>query len=95
MSLRKHPATDPSALDLQRSKSLPTDRVVSSDASAAPDQPMGKAEAVLLKALAEEAADPEAFDETLTRAEAARRIVALKARLGRARESGIIRFPRT
>jgi hypothetical protein len=52
-------------------------------------------QAVRLKALAAEAADPDAFDNTLTQAEADERILALETLLERERESGAIRFPRT
>jgi len=45
------------------------------------DEPMTGAQASYLKTLCEQAHDPEAFDETLTKAEASKRIDALKARL--------------
>ena len=44
-------------------------------------EPMTSAQASYLKALSEEALEPEAFDETLTQAEASKRIDALKAKL--------------
>ncbi len=44
-------------------------------------EPMSAGQRALLKQLAEEAYEPEAFDATLTRAEAAVRIRALEAKL--------------
>jgi hypothetical protein len=46
------------------------------------DEPMTGAQASYLKTLAEEAADPDAYDENLTKAEASKRIEALKEELG-------------
>lgn len=46
-------------------------------------EPMTGAQASYLKTLSEEAGDAEAFAEDLTKAEASRRIDALKAELGR------------
>lgn len=43
--------------------------------------PMTGAQSSYLKTLSEEAHDPQAFDETLTKAEASKRIDALKAKL--------------
>ena len=48
-----------------------------------------------LKTLAEQARDTEAFDQTLTKAEASMRIDALRAKVARERNSGIDRRPRT
>jgi hypothetical protein len=45
------------------------------------DEPMTGAQASYLKTLSEEAREPEAFSERLTKAEAAKRIDALKAKL--------------
>jgi hypothetical protein len=45
------------------------------------DEPMTGAQASYLKTLSEQAHDPEAFEETLTKADASKRIDALKARL--------------
>ncbi len=45
------------------------------------DEPMTGAQASYLKTLSEEARDPEAYDETLTKAEASKRIDTLKAKL--------------
>ncbi len=49
------------------------------------DEPMTGAQASYLKTLSEEARDPEAFDSRLSKAEASKRIDALKAKLDRAR----------
>jgi hypothetical protein len=46
------------------------------------DEPMTGAQASYLKTLSEEAGDPDAYDENLTKAEASKRIDALKAELG-------------
>jgi hypothetical protein len=47
---------------------------------------MTEALAWFLKMLSEEAGEPDAYDETLTEAEAAKRIAALRAKLARMRE---------
>ena len=52
------------------------------------DEPMTGAQASYLKTLAEEVKDSDAFDEKLTKAEASKRIDALKAKVERAREAG-------
>jgi hypothetical protein len=46
------------------------------------DDPMTGAQASYLKTLCEEAGDPDAYDETLTKAEASKRIDGLKQELG-------------
>jgi len=46
------------------------------------DDPMTGAQASYLKTLSEEARDPDAYDENLTKAEASKRIDALKEELG-------------
>jgi hypothetical protein len=46
------------------------------------DDPMTGAQASYLKTLSEEARDPQAFSENLTKAEASKRIDALKAKIG-------------
>src|SRR4051794_19571387 len=46
------------------------------------NDPMTGAQASYLKTLSEQAHDPDAFDETLSKAEASKRIDALKERLG-------------
>jgi hypothetical protein len=50
------------------------------------DEPMTGAQASYLKTLSEEAHQPDAFDENLTKAEASKRIDALKAKIEQARE---------
>ena len=49
------------------------------------DEPMTGAQASYLKTLSEQADDPNAFDTSLTKAEASKRIDALKARTSRTR----------
>jgi hypothetical protein len=49
------------------------------------DEPMTGAQASYLRTLSEQAHEPQAFDNTLTKAEASKRIDALKARLARTR----------
>ncbi len=49
------------------------------------DEPMTGAQASYLKTLSEQAHEPQAFDQDLTKAEASKRIDALKAKLERAR----------
>ncbi len=46
------------------------------------DEPMTGAQASYLKTLSEEAHEPEMFEDELTKAEASKRIDALKAKLG-------------
>ena len=55
------------------------------------DEPMTGAQASYLKTLSEEAREPQAYDETLTKAEASRRIDALKAKLAKERTAGVER----
>ncbi len=50
------------------------------------DEPMTGAQASYLKTLSEEAHQPDAFDENLTKAEASKRIDALRAKIERVRE---------
>ena len=50
------------------------------------DEPMTGAQASYLKTLAEQLSDDEAFDHQLTKAEASKRIEALKLKLEQARE---------
>jgi hypothetical protein len=47
------------------------------------DEPMTGAQASYLKTLSEEAGEPDAFDEGLSKAEASKRIDRLRAELGR------------
>ncbi|MGE3147824.1 MAG: DUF3072 domain-containing protein [Pseudorhodoplanes sp.] len=51
-----------------------------------PDRPMTPAQAVQLKALAEEAREPDAFEDLLDADEAALRITALQAKLAHERQ---------
>ena len=46
------------------------------------EDPMTGAQASYLKTLSEQAEDPDAFDETISKAEASKRIDALKAKVG-------------
>ncbi len=55
------------------------------------DEPMTGAQASYLKTLSEEAHDPDAFDKGLTKAEASKRIDALKAKIEREREQARVR----
>jgi hypothetical protein len=82
MSLRKNPKVDPPP---------------ASNAEKAPEEwvsgqePMTGAQASYLKTLSEEALEPEAYDDTLTKAEASKRIDALKAKLAKERNAGSAR----
>jgi len=80
MSLRKNPKLEPP------SASNPAPEEWMSG-----QEPMTGAQASYLKALSEQASEPEAYDETLTKAEASRRIGALKAKLAKEREAGVER----
>ena len=66
-------------------------REAAEDASA----PMTAEQLAALKRLVALTGDIDAYDETLTRAEAARRIAALTALLDREAHSGVDRLPRT
>jgi hypothetical protein len=82
MSLRKNPKLDPPpASNMEKA---PEDWVSG-------QEPMTGAQASYLKTLSEEALEPEAYDETLTKAEASRRIDALKAKLAKERNAGVER----
>jgi hypothetical protein len=59
------------------------------------EAPMTTAQRDQLKELARRAGDTEAYDETLTSAEAQKRIAALQVLLDREAHSGIERLPRT
>ena len=50
------------------------------------DEPMTGAQASYLKTLSEQVGDSDAFDDSLTKAEASKRIDALKSRLERKRQ---------
>jgi hypothetical protein len=79
MSLRKNPKLDPQP---------------ASNTEKAPEQwvsgqePMTGAQTSYLKTLCEEAREPDAYDDTLTKAEAASRIDVLKAKLAKKRNAG-------
>jgi len=79
MSLRQHPIIDPAAQADLASN----------------DAPMTPAQAAHLKTLCAQTGDDQAFDETLTRTEATRRIAALQAWVECERHSGSERLPRT
>jgi hypothetical protein len=81
MSLRKNPSNN-------AAEARPPARV-------SRDGPMTGAQSSYLKTLSEQTRDSEAFDQTLTKAEASKRIDALKAKVERERDSGIERRPRT
>jgi len=78
MSLRKSPSGASSAR--QEGKSAPSANAPEDRVNAA-QAPMAPAQAAELKQLAEEAFEPDAFDPSLTQAEAGERIRALKAKL--------------
>ena len=64
------------------------------------DEPMTRAQASYLKTLSQQAREPEAYADSLTKAEASKRIEALKAKLDKERSSGrdrpgLSRAPRT
>ena len=64
-------------------KSHPTDNAQKDpDNWVSGEDPMTGAQASYLKTLSEQADDPEAFDDTISKAEASKRIDALKAKLG-------------
>jgi hypothetical protein len=82
MSLRKNPRLDPPPAS--NPEKAPDWRVSS-------QEPMTGAQASYLKMLSEEAREPEAYDETLTAAEASKRIDALQAKLAKEKNAGIER----
>jgi hypothetical protein len=61
---------------------MPTNTKKEPDEWVSGDDPMTGAQASYLKTLSEEARDPDAYDENLTKAEASKRIDALKEQLG-------------
>ncbi|MCZ0962379.1 DUF3072 domain-containing protein [Paracoccus benzoatiresistens] len=64
-------------------KSHPTDNAEKNpDAWVSGEDPMTGAQASYLKTLSEQADDTDAFDDTISKAEASKRIDALKAKLG-------------
>ena len=63
-------------------KAHPTDNAEKDpDTWVSGDDPMTGAQASYLKTLSEQADDPEAYDETISKAEASKRIDALKAKM--------------
>ncbi|WP_347141062.1 DUF3072 domain-containing protein [Paracoccus sp. SSK6] len=64
-------------------KSHPTDNAEKDpDNWVSGEDPMTGAQASYLKTLSEQAEEPDAFDDTISKAEASKRIDALKAKLG-------------
>ena len=80
MSLRKNP---------------PASRPAAAKAADDADAPMTPKQIEYLHELSRRAGDSDAFDETLTRGEARKRIAALEALLQRQQHSGRDRLPRT
>ena len=82
MSLRKNPKVDPPPAT--NTEKAPDEWISGQD-------PMTGAQASYLKTLSEEAREPEAYDDTLTKAEASKRIDALKAKLAKEKNAGVER----
>lgn len=82
MSLRKNPRLDPPSAS--KIDAAPEER-------ASGQEPMTGAQASYLKTLCQEAGEPDAYDDTLTAAEASVRIAALKAKLAKERDAGVER----
>jgi hypothetical protein len=80
MSLRKK-AEEPAENNPKLDPDPPTNTQKDPEEWVSGGDPMTGAQASYLKTLSEEARDPQAFDETLTKAEASKRIDALKAKL--------------
>ncbi|MFC3166703.1 DUF3072 domain-containing protein [Paracoccus fontiphilus] len=67
----------------ERPKSHPTDNAEKDpDIWVSGEDPMTGAQASYLKTLSEQANEPDTFDESISKAEASKRIDALKAKLG-------------
>jgi hypothetical protein len=81
MSLRKAPE-QPDRHNPKLDPQPPTNTVKDPNDWVSGQDPMTGAQASYLKTLAEEAREPQAFDPTLTKAEASERIDGLKAKLG-------------
>jgi hypothetical protein len=77
MSLRKQPQQDNPKLD----PDPPSNMEKNPDQWVSGDDPITGAQASYLKTLSEQALEPQAYDETITKAEASKRIDALKAKL--------------
>jgi len=82
VSLRKNPKLDPRPAS--NTEKAPEQR-------ASGQEPMTGAQASYLKTLSEEAREPDAYDDTLTKAEASVRIGALKAKLAKEKSAGLER----
>jgi transposase-like protein len=82
MSLRKNPKLEP---DASSNMQKPSEDWGSGQ------EPMTGAQASYLKTLSEEASELEAYDDTLTQAEASIRIDALRAKLEKERNGGASR----
>lgn len=99
MSLRKNPTNNPDEARRQAISKLnatpPSNTAKHPDDWVSGNEPMTGAQASYLKTLSDQARDSDAFDQTLTKAEALKRIGALKAKVERERDSGIERRPRT
>ena len=99
MSLRKSPTANPREAPPGANPKLgpnpPSNTAKDPDDWVSGDESMTGAQASYLKTLAQQARNNEAFDQTLTKAEAPRRIDALKAKVARERDSDIDRRPRT
>jgi hypothetical protein len=80
MSLRKKP-NDEAETNPKLDPNPPTNTQKDPEEWVSGGDPMTGAQASYLKTLSEEARDPQAFDETLSKAEASKRINALKAKL--------------
>jgi hypothetical protein len=80
MSLRKK-SEEPAETNPKLDPDPPTSTQKDPEEWVSGGDPMTGAQASYLKTLSEEARDPQAFDETLTKAEASKRIDALKAKL--------------
>ncbi len=79
MSPRKNPKLDPQPAS--NAEKAPQERVSG-------QEPMTGAQASYLKTLSEQAREPDAYDEALTKAAASGRIAALKAKLAKEKNAG-------
>ena len=79
---RRHKAVAPGPRIPKLDPNPPTNTEKQPDEWVSGDDPMTGAQASYLKTLSEEAGDPDAYDENLTKAEASKRIDALKQELG-------------
>jgi hypothetical protein len=81
-----HPAAKPATDNPKLDPAPPSNTEKDPDEWVSGADPMTGAQASYLKTLSEEAGDPDAFDETLTKADASRRIDALKSRRDQRRQ---------